>query len=537
MKSPWLILLVVFALSSAAQAEEINQSTRYFYTFDSYPAAGEQGPAYLDGWLTEAQCDTSIENHTAQACTITQHVWGYRALGSGEFYLPDTDTDEDGIPDWEEIEDGTDPEDPDDPGDPEPVDTDGDGVSDADEATNGTDPNSPHSDDDGYTDGQEAVAGTDPLDGDSVPDPLVHGGPNDADSDGFPDLLEEALGSDPNYPSDGEHYTFPNEKFVNDTVGPMYVEVIVPYENGQDGFLLVDSATIMPGEEFIFGDYGIWPVGTGMKLNYNTIETQGSVDFVPANPGIAPWIGPHNSGFELGGGLFGDGWLGDGISSIVDSIFGPDEERPEGYQPDGVGFEFYDPIGSDNWGTVLPQSPTNNTVGGASGPVGGTTNPVTGAPGSGSAGGSSGAGDYNVTYVTNISNYGTGGGDSGPGDDFDSAAIVQAINDFHDTFADFSFTSDGSHGDGTMLAANPLGGVAAETLGEFGGMVGGLSGGSVAPVVTLPFSQLHSSFSDPELNFGDADFEAVRVPLRAFLLAGVALLHLVGAARIIGGFL
>ncbi len=88
-----------------------------------------------------------------------------------------TDSDEDGVADYEETAAGTDPWDPD---------TDDDGLDDGDEAEAGTDPLDPDSDDDGISDGDEVLAGTDPLEPDDPADgdDDDSGGDDDDDSAG-----------------------------------------------------------------------------------------------------------------------------------------------------------------------------------------------------------------------------------------------------------------------------------------------------------------------------------------------------------------
>ncbi|HKX75923.1 MAG TPA: hypothetical protein VJR05_11115, partial [Acidimicrobiia bacterium] len=86
-------------------------------------------------------------------------------IGSVVFTI-DTDSDDDGLTDGEEVALGTDPFDPD---------SDDDGLSDGDEVNvHGTDPLDPDSDDDGLSDGLEVDLGLDPLnpdtDGDGIPD-------------------------------------------------------------------------------------------------------------------------------------------------------------------------------------------------------------------------------------------------------------------------------------------------------------------------------------------------------------------------------
>ena len=86
-------------------------------------------------------------------------------IGSVVFNI-DADSDDDGLPDGEEIAIGTDPFD---------ADTDDDGLSDGDEVNvHGTDPLDPDTDDDGLSDGLEVALGLDPLD-------------PDTDDDGIPD--------------------------------------------------------------------------------------------------------------------------------------------------------------------------------------------------------------------------------------------------------------------------------------------------------------------------------------------------------------
>jgi hypothetical protein len=79
---------------------------------------------------------------------------------------PAADSDNDGITDGNEEENGTDPFDPNHPyvGGENSPDTDNDGLSDAVEAYLCTDPNNPDSDGDGTPDGEED------SDGDGIPD-------------------------------------------------------------------------------------------------------------------------------------------------------------------------------------------------------------------------------------------------------------------------------------------------------------------------------------------------------------------------------
>jgi VCBS repeat-containing protein len=104
------------------------------------------------------------------------------------------DSDGDGVPDDQELRDGTDPNDS-----SSFKDTDGDGSSDFQETKDGTDPTNPSdakdSDGDGVPDDQELRDGTDPNDSSSF---------KDTDGDGSSDFQETKDGSDPTNPSDAK---------------------------------------------------------------------------------------------------------------------------------------------------------------------------------------------------------------------------------------------------------------------------------------------------------------------------------------------
>ena len=74
------------------------------------------------------------------------------------------DSDNDGVSDDEELENGTDPNN---------GDSDGDGLTDGDEIENGTDPSNPDSDGDGINDGDEIENGMDPNNDDSDSDGIM----------------------------------------------------------------------------------------------------------------------------------------------------------------------------------------------------------------------------------------------------------------------------------------------------------------------------------------------------------------------------
>ncbi|GAB2607857.1 hypothetical protein GCM10026987_02060 [Belliella aquatica] len=148
-------------------------------------------------------------------------LWPSLGLPEGDINDPaddNRDSDGDGVPDVEEIKDGTDPTDPEDF-----KDTDGDGVPDFVEDKDGTDPTDPEdfkdTDGDGVPDYVEDKDGTDPTnpedfkdtDGDGVPDhvedkdgtdPTVPEDFKDTDGDGVPDYVEDEDGTDPTDPED-----------------------------------------------------------------------------------------------------------------------------------------------------------------------------------------------------------------------------------------------------------------------------------------------------------------------------------------------
>ncbi len=104
------------------------------------------------------------------------------------------DTDNDGITDFDEKKDGTDPLN---------ADTDNDGSNDNEEKSNGTDPTKPDSDNDGVNDGTEKIDGTDPL-------------KPDTDNDGSNDGEEKTNETDPlNTDTDGDGVIDGTEKADN----------------------------------------------------------------------------------------------------------------------------------------------------------------------------------------------------------------------------------------------------------------------------------------------------------------------------------
>ncbi|PID60263.1 MAG: hypothetical protein CSB44_11050 [Gammaproteobacteria bacterium] len=183
---------------------EINTSNHALAKVEAYNVASDE-------WRTLQPLDTG--RHSAAAAILGQRwhlVAGSVSKGGGSETtsheslllgdLPPPDSDEDGLPDQEEIDTyQTDPED---------ADTDDDGLSDSEEVTLGSNPLLADSDSDGLADGEEQNRyGTDPNVADSDGDTLTDGAEvhehdsdpllADSDDDGLDDALEVALGSNP----------------------------------------------------------------------------------------------------------------------------------------------------------------------------------------------------------------------------------------------------------------------------------------------------------------------------------------------------
>ncbi|QHI70825.1 S8 family serine peptidase [Tichowtungia aerotolerans] len=152
-------------------------------------------------------------------------------MGCYEF----VDSDEDGMPDGWELDNGfvyTDPADG-------AVDSDTDGLTNLQEYLNGTDPWDDDSDDDGLLDGVEITDGTDPLDADSDDDGILDGdeisqgiNPNnpDSDGDGMPDGWEVKYGLNPaQYNADGDE-----DKNEDGDLAPDGLTNTEEYQNGTD---------------------------------------------------------------------------------------------------------------------------------------------------------------------------------------------------------------------------------------------------------------------------------------------------------------
>ena len=121
-------------------------------------------------------------------------------------FAADQDTDNDGIPDGWEFDNGFDRKDTSDA----ELDPDSDSLTNIEEFLNGTDPNQVDTDDDGLNDGQEVAIGSSPIlldtdndgldDGNEVLSTMTDPTKADTDDDGFNDRLEIALGGDPLVP-------------------------------------------------------------------------------------------------------------------------------------------------------------------------------------------------------------------------------------------------------------------------------------------------------------------------------------------------
>ncbi|MCA9349512.1 DUF11 domain-containing protein [Candidatus Saccharibacteria bacterium] len=212
-----------------------------------------------------------------------------------------TDTDGDGVPDYVELQQGTDPNDPDDF-----LDTDGDGVPDYVEETEGTDPSDSNdfldSDNDGISDYQELVDGTDPY------NPNDPGDGPDTDGDGVPDSIEIQEGTDPNDPDDfldtdgdgvpdyveiqeGTNPNDPNDFLDSDQDGvPNSIEVVAgtnPYDSSSypdnDGDEVPDYVEVSEGTDPSDPDDFLDTDGDGVP---DYVEIQEGTD--PSDPDSYP---------------------------------------------------------------------------------------------------------------------------------------------------------------------------------------------------------------------------------------------------------
>ncbi len=185
------------SLSTANQRGELS-----FFQFVDEDAGVQNG--VLARLVVEAVGDDA--GQTSLGLTLANNNCACVNVQDGSFQVtepPDTgDDDNDGLPNDDEDDHGTDPNDPD---------TDDDGLDDGDEVDRGTDPTDPDSDGDGLDDGDEVDQGTDPTDPDSDDDGLTDRDdvcptePGPDANDGCPE--EEDVGGDP--PVFGNVQVFP----------------------------------------------------------------------------------------------------------------------------------------------------------------------------------------------------------------------------------------------------------------------------------------------------------------------------------------
>lgn len=129
----------------------------YVCAYASSPALLIMNPIYADEWY-DGQKDCSL--------AVDVHVIAGQNTGDIDLQLDYLDSDEDGMPDyWEDLY-GLDPEDNSDSiGDP-----DNDGLTNYNEYQYDTDPTDTDTDDDGYSDGEEVACGSDPASNSDTPD-------------------------------------------------------------------------------------------------------------------------------------------------------------------------------------------------------------------------------------------------------------------------------------------------------------------------------------------------------------------------------
>jgi hypothetical protein len=163
----------------------------------------ESIPVTLNDYYSSLEVNVNTEEYNSVRLTLLEDVaWGLDAIESEdtveEEETEDTDSDDDGLPDyWEDAHD-LDAEDEDDAEE----DPDDDGLTNVDEYEANTNPQSPDTDGDGTQDGEEVEEGTDPLDSQDAPGLDVEAG----------DLIKTATSSAVYLVgSDGKRHAFPNE--------------------------------------------------------------------------------------------------------------------------------------------------------------------------------------------------------------------------------------------------------------------------------------------------------------------------------------
>jgi hypothetical protein len=228
------------------------------------------------------------------------------------------DSDGGGVPDWVEIEMGTDPTDPSD--DDLTTDTDGDGFPDWVEIFMGTDPNDPNdfpnngdTDGGGVPDWVELIMGTNPLDPDD--DDLT----TDTDGDGIPDWVEILIGTDPDDADD------PGEDGSTDTDGggvPDWVEIVMgtdPTDPSDDDLTTDTDGDGIP--DWIEILYGSDPDDATSAPDDDTDTDGGGVpDWVEAVMGTDPTTGLDDKRDQ--------DTDGDGVADWIEIRYGSDPNDP-----------------------------------------------------------------------------------------------------------------------------------------------------------------------------------------------------------------
>jgi hypothetical protein len=237
--------------------------------------APETALAAGDGQSFPATFTHSSGNYTSASGAITVNV----AKDDAQ------DTDGDGVPDYIEEQQGTDPTDPNDV-----KDTDGDGVPDYIEEQDGTDPNDPadakDTDGDGVPDYVEEQQGTNPTDKNDA---------QDTDGDGVPDYIEEQQGTDPNDPVD-----------VKDTDG----DGVPDYIEEQQGTDPTDKTNMKDTDGDGVPDYIEEQQGTNPtdKNDFKDADGNGVPDYIHPPSG---WVYENGVWKYFVGGEAQTGWLYD----------------------------------------------------------------------------------------------------------------------------------------------------------------------------------------------------------------------------------
>ncbi|MGN0877186.1 MAG: hypothetical protein ACI4TC_07955 [Kiritimatiellia bacterium] len=185
------------------------ESTASNLTFvATWPASATFPQDVLDVYTTTNLLErwTLLESYSVAGLTAVT-VTVEKVSSAAFFRIGDrTDTDGDGIVDFEEIHNLH--------TSPRTGDTDGDDVGDGDEVDSGLDPTVPDSDGDGLSDGEEITLGTDPLNSDSDGDGISDGGELESGGDPLADEGVAELGEVTTTQEDGPDYEIVGEHTV-----------------------------------------------------------------------------------------------------------------------------------------------------------------------------------------------------------------------------------------------------------------------------------------------------------------------------------